>query len=224
VASEFQRARRPEQVAERRAEILQVARELLAEHRLAEISLRELSSQVGLAKSNVLRYFDSREGIFLELLDVEWRTWLDELEGSSEVMTLSRARHARPIAVADRLTESLAERPLLCELLSSLASVLEHNISLEYARNFKARAAENAVRLREWLRANLPNLEKATAHYLAGAVTLVAGALWSYQRPSANVALVNKEMGGLPAQPFVDNLRVGLRTYLVGASELHGLL
>ncbi len=38
-----------------------------------EISLRELSDRVGLAKSNVMRYFDSREAIFLEVLDEEFQ-------------------------------------------------------------------------------------------------------------------------------------------------------
>ena len=65
----FQRARRPEQMAARRAAILDAARAMLTDKGVADISLRELSRRVGLAKSNVLRYFDSREAIFLELLD-----------------------------------------------------------------------------------------------------------------------------------------------------------
>ena len=36
---------------------------MLTEKGVAEISLRELSNRVGLAKSNVLRYFDSREAV-----------------------------------------------------------------------------------------------------------------------------------------------------------------
>jgi hypothetical protein len=44
----FQRARRPEQVQERRAAILAAARGLLARHRLADVSLRELA-EAGMA-------------------------------------------------------------------------------------------------------------------------------------------------------------------------------
>jgi AcrR family transcriptional regulator len=77
---EFARARRPEQVEARRAAILAVAQEMLAERPVAEISLRELSDRVGLAKSNVLRYFDSREAIFLEVFDRVRDQWLDDLE------------------------------------------------------------------------------------------------------------------------------------------------
>src|SRR5919108_179903 len=76
----FQRARRPEQREARRQAILDVAEAMLAQDPTSEISLREISRRVGLATSNVLRYFDSREAIFLELLARESTRWLDELE------------------------------------------------------------------------------------------------------------------------------------------------
>src|SRR2546423_11038304 len=49
---------------------------MVAEMPVAELSLNELSRRVGLAKSNVLRYFESREAVLLELLDNAWRDWL----------------------------------------------------------------------------------------------------------------------------------------------------
>jgi len=67
-------------MAARRTAILTGAREMLAEKNVADISLRELSGRIGLAKSNVLRYFDSREAIFLEILDEEFGAWLADLE------------------------------------------------------------------------------------------------------------------------------------------------
>src|SRR6201996_4275641 len=76
----FQRARRPEQREVRRQAILDVAAAMLTQDPTAEISLREISRRVGLATSNVLRYFESREAIFLELLAREWTSWLDALE------------------------------------------------------------------------------------------------------------------------------------------------
>src|SRR2546428_12712597 len=75
----FQRARSDEQREVRRQAILRVAAEMLAQMPVAELSLNELSRRVGLAKSNVLRYFESREAVLLELLDLAWRDWLDRL-------------------------------------------------------------------------------------------------------------------------------------------------
>src|SRR3984893_16434038 len=76
----FQRARRPEQREPLLQAIRDVAEEMLAQDLTAEISLREISRRVGLATSNVLRYFESREAIFLELLARESTSWLDALE------------------------------------------------------------------------------------------------------------------------------------------------
>ena len=75
----FQRARSEEQRAARRQAILHTAEAMLAEMPVAALSLNELSRRVGLAKSNVLRYFESREAVLLELLDAAWREWLDAL-------------------------------------------------------------------------------------------------------------------------------------------------
>jgi len=111
----FQRARRPEQIEARRRAILAAARELLAERPVADISLRELACRVGLAKSNVLRYFDSREAVFLEVLDTAWTAWLDEL-AFGELPAFAREER-----IAETIAATLAERPLLCELISAMA-------------------------------------------------------------------------------------------------------
>ena len=75
----FQRARSPEQRAERRRSILDTASVMLAEMPVADVTLNELARRVGLAKSNVLRYFDSREAVLLELLHAALQEWLDAL-------------------------------------------------------------------------------------------------------------------------------------------------
>src|SRR6201996_9304522 len=85
----FQRARRPEQREARRQAILDAAKAMLVNEPTSEISLREISRRVGLATSNVLRYFDSREAIFLELLAQESATWLDALGHELEQLTPS---------------------------------------------------------------------------------------------------------------------------------------
>src|ERR1700742_2928047 len=49
---------------------------MLAEMPVADVTLNELSRRVGLAKSNVLRYFESREAVLLDLLGSQWQEWL----------------------------------------------------------------------------------------------------------------------------------------------------
>ncbi len=71
----YQRARRPEQKEERREAILAAARDLAVERSVRAVSLGDIAREVGLAKSNLLRYFESREEIFLTLLLREWEGW-----------------------------------------------------------------------------------------------------------------------------------------------------
>ena len=75
----FDRARSAEQRSARREAILRTAAEMLTRMRVAELSLNALAREVGLAKSNVLRYFESREAVLLELYDRETKAWLDAL-------------------------------------------------------------------------------------------------------------------------------------------------
>src|SRR5215468_1533288 len=76
----FQRARSEEQREVRRQAILGAAAAMLAEMPVAQVTLNELSRRAGLAKSNVLRYFESREAVLLELLDSAWQDWLARLD------------------------------------------------------------------------------------------------------------------------------------------------
>lgn len=84
----FRRARTDEQREVRRTQILDVTRQLIIESRVRDVSLNEIARQVGLAKSNVLRYFGSREAILLVLLDREYEGWVgdcvDQLSGSTD--------------------------------------------------------------------------------------------------------------------------------------------
>ncbi|MFB9688498.1 TetR family transcriptional regulator [Amycolatopsis plumensis] len=206
----FQRARRPEQIEARRRVILAVARELLAERPVADISLRELSCRVGLAKSNVLRYFDSREAIFLEVLDSAWTAWLDDLEEALGTPGPAEPGFAREERIAGTLAATLAARPVLCELLSAMAPVLERNIPVEFARSFKRRAAANTERLGELVRVRVPELPPdAARHFARGVVVLVSGT-WPAAHPTAAVAAA--EQGGPP----VFGLAEGLTNLLAG--------
>lgn len=216
VAPDFQRARRPEQVEARRTAILGTARELLAERPVSQISLRELSDRVGLAKSNVLRYFDSREAIFLEVLDAVWVDWLDVLERELGEPGDAEPGYEREVRVATVIAKSISRRRLLCELISTMAAVLERNISVETARTFKSRTAERTERLADLVRARIPLTAEAAGHFAKAVYMLVAG-LWPYANPGEAVATVLAERGAPTGREmFVDGLTEGLANQLVG--------
>ena len=200
-----------------------VARELLAEKNVGDISLRELSDRVGLAKSNVLRYFDSREAIFLEVLDEEFQTWLTDLESRLGRPRARKANYANEIRVATAVAVSLAERQLLCELIGSMAGVLERNISFDFAQDFKARAMGRISELAQLVARQLPWLPvEFTEFFAEGALTLAAG-MYPFSVPTEPVRAAIAHLGFPdPGERFCDGLRIGLVTWLIGAAAQTG--
>src|SRR3984885_431901 len=78
-AETYQRARRPEQKLERRDAILGAARELALRDGVRAVSLADIAALVGIHKSALLRYFETREQIFLELTAQAWQEWTTAL-------------------------------------------------------------------------------------------------------------------------------------------------
>lgn len=188
VMTTFQRARSEEQREVRRRAILDAAAAMLAEMPVAQVTLNELSRRVGLAKSNVLRYFESREAVLLELLDSAWREWLTQMESDLPGAIDAAAPAAeRGDQLAAALASSLAARPVLCDLLSAQAAVLERNVSPEIAVQYKRAALADVTRLGRLIHRHLGELAGHDAERLAAGTVLVAGALWMHAQPSAAV-------------------------------------
>lgn len=181
----FQRARSEEQREIRRRAILDAAAAMLDEMSVGALSLNELSRRVGLAKSNVLRYFESREAVLLELLDRDWQQWtaaLPEQLATSVTPGAPAIQRGREFAAV--LTHSLAQRRVLCDLLSTQAGVLEHNVSADVAARYKRAALDNVAALSALARRHLPELGDH-ADQLCAQAMMVSGAVWTHARPSA---------------------------------------
>ncbi|MGW1814552.1 TetR family transcriptional regulator [Streptomyces sp. NPDC002125] len=178
----FQRARTDEQRTQRRRQILDTAAAMLTEMPVARLSLNELSRRVGLAKANVLRYFESREAVLLDLLDAEIADWLAELERAP--LPGPGSPRERGDLLADLLASSMARRPVLCDLFAAQGAVLEQNISTEAGIQHKYRARESLGALTELTRRHLPELTADDAASLTEATLLTAMAAWQCSRPS----------------------------------------
>src|SRR4051794_24550898 len=134
----FQRARSEEQREARRQAILAAAAAMLTEMPVADVTLNELSRRSGLAKSNVLRYFESREAVLLELLDAAWQDWLARLDSELDgAIGRDGPVTVRSGQLASVVAASLAARPMVCDLLSAQAAVLERNVSPQVAAQYK---------------------------------------------------------------------------------------
>jgi AcrR family transcriptional regulator len=187
----FQRARSEEQRLARRQTILRTAAAMLAEMPVSAMSLNELSRRVGLAKSNVLRYFETREAVLLDLLDQSARDFLTEAgEPLRSRVDARDPLDARIEAAASGLAAAFAARPMLCELLSAQAGVLEHNISVEVAARYKEGARDSLLGFAELLRDLFPELDPPRSEQGANLVVVLIGGLWTHTHPAPAVRAV----------------------------------
>jgi len=181
----FQRARSEEQREQRREAILAAAAQMLSTMSVAELSLNELSRRVGLAKSNVLRYFESREQILLTLLTQESDALLDGLTVRLDhPPDRRRGVRRRAESVARVITEEVVARPALCELISAQMAVLERNVSARAAMTFKKRSLGHIRQMAALIRRQLPELDEKASERLVFAITLQIGAAWTACRPA----------------------------------------
>jgi AcrR family transcriptional regulator len=181
----FQRARSEEQREARRQGILGAAAAMLAEMPVGEVTLNELSRRAGLAKSNVLRYFESREAVLLELLDSAWQDWLVQLDRDlAGALDPAAPVTARCGQLAGAVAASLAARPMQCDLISAQAAVLEHNVSPQVAAQYKRASMTGIAALSGLMLRCVPELGELDAVKLAGVTVMTTGALWPHTQPS----------------------------------------
>lgn len=217
--AEFQRARSEEQREERRRAILGATAAMLAEMPVAQVTLNELSRRAGLAKSNVLRYFESREAVLLELLDSAWRDWLAQLEKDLEsAVDAAAPLPGRSDQLATGLASSLASRPMLCDLIGAQAAVLERNVSPQVAAQYKRASIADIAALGRLTRRCVPELGENEAFRLAGAIIMMTGALWPHTQPSAALLAAYEADPALAAMrlDFTTTIREVLQVMIAG--------
>ena len=183
--SAFLRARRPEHKQLRREAILAAARDLAHASGVRNVSLGAVADAVGLAKSNIQRYFGTREEIYLELLTEEWRQW------AQAVSTRLRDTHGTAEAMA-ALAETIADRPLFCDLLSHASTTLEHNVSVPAARTFK-HALHDLLAAMGAAVARATELTEREGAELVATASALAGTLYRAANPPPVLAQVYAE-------------------------------
>jgi AcrR family transcriptional regulator len=216
----FQRARSEEQREVRRRAILETTSAMLDEMPVAAVTLNELSRRVGLAKTAVLRYFESREAVLLDLLDHRTTTWLAELEQElARGIDPDRSAVERAEQVAEVLGRSLAAQTVLCDLFGAQGGVLEHNVSVEVVRRHKRSSLGNLAVMAGLVRRHLPEIGDRAELFCLN-VLLVGGALSAYTSPPPSLLAVYESEPELAVHQV--DLRTALRLAII--TSLVGML
>ena len=183
----FQRARRPEQKQQREDAILGAARELALRDGVRNVSLNDIAARIGIHKSALLRYFETREQIFLELTAASWRDWTQalhaDLDGAAAVGAGAGADAGSAELVADVVARSFADRPLLCDLIPHTALNLERNVSPAAVRRYKLTSLGAVSDAAGLVHRVLPELTEGECLEFISAMASLAGALWQIANP-----------------------------------------
>jgi AcrR family transcriptional regulator len=207
----FLRARRPEQKQQRYAAILDAARELAVRDGVGAVSLTDIAAQVGMHKSALLKYFETREEIFLRLAETEFAEW-----AAGALAALSTAG-PEPREVAEALAGSVADRPLFCQLLLYTPLTLERNVSLDAVRAYKLAIKGSLQEVLPALQRALPALDADACFDLFMMAGVVAAGLWQAAHPSPQVLALHAEDPDAARYPdFRTSLIRFVRTYLAG--------
>jgi AcrR family transcriptional regulator len=177
----FQRARRPEQKQRRQDDILAAARQLALARGVRNVTLTDIAERTGVHKSALLRYFETREQIFLELTAQCWRDW-------TAALAAELTGPAPAARVAEVVARSFTDRPLLCDLIAHTPLNLERHVSLEAVRRYKLTslgAVADAARL---VRGARPELTEPECTEFIAAMASLAGALWQIATPPPALA------------------------------------
>ena len=194
----FQRARQPEQITLRRAQLLAAAAELFDAEGPSGAGLNAIAARAGFTKSNVYRYFESREQVLLEL-------FLDEFASLADAMVAAfGARQSGDVAaLAEAMTTTFIAHPRCCQLMAILASTLEQNVSEATIATTKTQMNDHSALIIAALAARLPG---ATAADCAWAIAMI-GSLLTGMWPSVNPPPAAR---AVLARPEFANLRMDL--------------
>ncbi|MFJ1886510.1 MULTISPECIES: TetR/AcrR family transcriptional regulator [unclassified Streptomyces] len=182
----FQRARRPEHKEQRRQDILEAAATLGLRAGVRPVTLTDIAAEAGVHKSAVLRYFASREAVFLLLTADGWQDWATAVEETLKAP-------AGPPAVAAALAASLAERPLFCDLLAHAQLSLERGVTQEQVRDFKLTTLDAVDRISHALTVALPWLTRGQAVDVIAGTTAMTAQQWQTSNPPEALARLYAE-------------------------------
>ena len=129
----WQRARTDEKKNERKEAIYQAAFTLFKNNGYDKVSFNAIAVEAGFTKSNMYRYFSSKDDIFLNVFSSLFEKWV--IECSRQLQNLEQ--DAEVNVFAHTWLNTLLSQPKLLDLMPILFVSLERNSSFEQLLEFK---------------------------------------------------------------------------------------
>ena len=177
----FQRARQPKQIEQRQEAILEAALVLFQKKGLENVTLADIAENVGTVKSNIYRYFDSREHIYLRVLQRQASEWEKRVMPALEALK----RKGTAAKAAEVLTRSFIQSVEYSTLITVITTVLEKALSPALVIDFRAAFFARRKRLARALAAALPDIDAEEILPLTLHIFTHVAGLWPLCHPSS---------------------------------------
>ncbi len=122
----------PELTASRREEIINACEQLYQSMSFKEITIKEIGAVTSFTRTSIYNYFQTKEEIFLALMQREYEKWSHELLSFAEQQETVSAD-----SFADALAHSLEKHEQLLKLLAMNHYDMEEHSRPERLRDFK---------------------------------------------------------------------------------------
>ncbi|MBR1659198.1 MAG: TetR family transcriptional regulator, partial [Oscillospiraceae bacterium] len=142
----------PELTQARREEIIAACEELYRTMGFKEITIEKIGAVTSFGRTSIYNYFQTKEEIFLAILQREYEAWIDTLDEIGKTEKVTRAELARAIA------RSLERREMMLKILSMNHFDMEKNSSMEALVAFKKAYGESIRAVSRLLEAFCPEM------------------------------------------------------------------
>ena len=140
----------------RREEVVSACEMLYQTRSFREITLKDIAAATTFTRTSIYNYYQSKEEIFLALMQREYERWVAEL---ADLRANNTSLGADAFAAA--LARSLERRPMLLKLLSMNHFDMEANSREERLVEFKAAYGASIEAVRQCLECFFPEMDAA---------------------------------------------------------------
>ena len=144
----------PELTASRREEIVKACEKLYQTMSFKDITLKEISVETSFSRTSIYNYFQTKEEIFLALMQREYELWAAELNSISEENTAMTADD-----FSSALAHSLEKRQQLLKLLAMNHYDMEEHSRPERLTEFKVAYGASLDAMRGCVRKFFPDTD-----------------------------------------------------------------
>ena len=142
-------------IASRKEEIVSACAQLYENMGFKEITLGDIGKRTSFTRTSIYNYFQTKEEIFLALLQREYEAWISDLEAE-----MAKQRTLSADALAGMLADTLQRRRCMLKLMSMNLYDMEGNSRMENLVAFKRVYARSMMTVSRCLQSWMPAMKE----------------------------------------------------------------